>query len=216
MIKLLIHTRTPEAEIAVPVEESVTFWIEQLKAGDKEAARPLWERYFSRLVHLARQRLRGTRRAVADEEDVALSAFDSFCRAAEQGRFPQLNDRDDLWRLLVVITERKSIDLARRQHPGKQKGPQIVSEADLPDSSDTPGLGWVPAPEPTPEFAALLADEFLRLFRLLDDDQLHVLAQLKFEGYSNPEIAQHLQCGLRTVERKLALIRGLWEPEVNG
>src|SRR5262245_15997347 len=87
---------------------SVTAWIASLKAGNAEAAEALWRRYFEALVRLARARLRGTSRAVADEEDAALSAFDSFCRGAACGRYPRLDDRDDLWRLLVVITERKA------------------------------------------------------------------------------------------------------------
>jgi hypothetical protein len=75
---------------------SVTHWIGLLKAGDQQAAQPLWERYFQQLVALARQRLRNMPRRATDEEDVALSAFDSFCRDACRGRFPQLGDRDDL------------------------------------------------------------------------------------------------------------------------
>src|SRR5438309_1437776 len=88
---------------------SVSRWLGDLKAGDLTAAQPLWERYFARLVGLARSRLRAGRRAAAhDEEDAALSAFQSFCDGAANGRFPQLSDRDDLWRLLVVITARKA------------------------------------------------------------------------------------------------------------
>ena len=67
---------------------SVTGWLGRLRAGDPSAAQQLWQRYFQRLVGLARQKLRDVPRRVADEEDVALSAFDSFCRNAEQGRFP--------------------------------------------------------------------------------------------------------------------------------
>src|SRR3984893_4664796 len=85
-------------------EGSITHWLRLLQAGDRSAAQPLWERYFQLLVVRARASLRGSPGRVADEEDVALGAFDSFCRAAEQGRFPNLNDRNDLWRLLVVLT----------------------------------------------------------------------------------------------------------------
>src|SRR5438067_355347 len=90
---------------------SVTVWLVQLKAGDTAAAQHLWQGYFRRLVGLARQRLRGGHRIVADEEDVALSAFDSFCQGVEQQRFPQLADRDDLWQLLVLLTARKACRL---------------------------------------------------------------------------------------------------------
>ena len=95
---------------------SVTQWLGDLKRGEQEAAQPVWARYFDRLVVLAHARLRAmhTATADADEEDAALSAFDSFCAGMEQGRFPQLSDRDDLWRLLVTITGRKVLDQAER------------------------------------------------------------------------------------------------------
>src|SRR3984893_18595241 len=92
---------------------SVTRWIGALQAGDHAAAQQLWERYFRRLVGLARKKLQGASRRAADEEDVALSAFNSFFRCAEQGRFPNLVDRDSLWRLLVVLTARKAAHLVR-------------------------------------------------------------------------------------------------------
>ncbi len=91
-------------------EGSVTRWIADLKGGDAEAARALWGRYFDDLVRIARAKLRATRRVGADEdeEDAALSAFDSFCAGAARGQFPNLADRHDLWRLLVVIAARKA------------------------------------------------------------------------------------------------------------
>src|SRR5262249_9043907 len=98
---------------------SVTRWLQRLRAGDSTAVQQLWERYFPRLVGLARKKLQDGPRRLADEEDVALSAFHSFCRNAEQGRFPQLLDRDGLWRLLVVLTARKAAHLLRDE--GRQK-----------------------------------------------------------------------------------------------
>ncbi len=85
---------------------SVTHWLGALQAGDTAAAQPLWDRYFAQLVRLARARIRATvgGAADADGEDAALSAFDSFCTGIARGRFPQLSDRDDLWRLLVVTS----------------------------------------------------------------------------------------------------------------
>ena len=76
--------------------DSITRWIGNLKQGDDEAALQLWERYFQRLVQLARHKLGTTPRRVADEEDVALSVFRRLCDGAQDGRFEQLTDRDDL------------------------------------------------------------------------------------------------------------------------
>src|SRR5262249_5902247 len=101
---------------------SVTRWFDPLQAGDPAAAQQLWERYFRRMVNLARKKLQGLPRRAADEEDVALSAFDSFCRGAEAGRFPQLLDRDSLWRLLVTLTVRKAAHLRRDESRLKRGG----------------------------------------------------------------------------------------------
>jgi hypothetical protein len=105
-------------------EGSITRWLDVLKAGDEAAAQQLWERYFARMVGLARTKLRAGRRpgVAADEEDAALSAFDSFCSGAARGRFPALADRDDLWRLLTVITARKVFALVRRGERLKRGG----------------------------------------------------------------------------------------------
>src|SRR5580704_3650039 len=136
-------------------EGSVTRYIRQMKAGEQAALQKLWEGCFQRLVGLARQRLRGAPRQAADEEDVALSAFDSFCRGAEQGRFPRLDDRDNLWRLLVVITARKACNL-RRDENRQKRGGRAAGEA-APNQNDLE-LEQVIGREPSPAFAAQLAD----------------------------------------------------------
>jgi DNA-directed RNA polymerase specialized sigma24 family protein len=186
-------------------EGSVSNWIDRLKAGDRAATRQLWERYFQRLVSLARARLQGAPRRAADEEDVALSAFHSFCRAAEQGRFPRLLDRDNLWRLLVVLTTRKASHLVRHERQQKRRAPAA--------DPDAPELEAILGSEPTPEFAAQLAEECRRLLDGLGSADLAQVALWKMEGYANEEIAAKLGCVPRTVERKLRLIRSLWAGE---
>jgi DNA-directed RNA polymerase specialized sigma24 family protein len=180
-------------------EQSVTRWIRDLKAGHAGAAEKLWQRYFHRLVQLARGRLRDLRRGAADEEDVALNAFDSFCRGAEQGRFELLLDRNDLWHLLAVLTVRKAIDLRRRE-----KGPPAPEQ----------DFEQLLSREPTPENVAEMADECRRLFDLLGDPDLRAIALWKMDGDTNEEIAARLGCVVRTVERRLAMIRSIWEAEV--
>jgi DNA-directed RNA polymerase specialized sigma24 family protein len=195
----------------LPLEGSVTYWLAQLRAGDQDAAQPLWERYFQRLVGLARGRLQGAPRRAADEEDVALSAFGSFCRGAEHGRFPRLDDRDDLWRLLVVITARKASHLIRDESRQKRGG---GSGRPAPAGEAAPGeLEQIASQEPAPELAAQVAEECQRLLSCLGDGVLRSVAWWKMEGYTNDEIAAQLGCAPRTVERKLQLIRTIWEKE---
>src|SRR5205085_8369771 len=119
----------PREKSQMSSDVSVTNWINQLKAGEPEAARRLWDGYFRRLVGLARGKLEGSPRRAADEEDVALSAFGSLCRGAEGGRFPHLLDRDSLWQLLVAITAHKAHDLRRREERKKRGGGRVLDEA---------------------------------------------------------------------------------------
>jgi RNA polymerase sigma factor (sigma-70 family) len=196
---------------------SVPQWLARLKAGEREAATKLWQRYSHQLVALARQRLRGSPRRAADEEDVALSAFDSFCRRAEAGCFPKLDDHDDLWNVLLTIVWRKADK--QRQHERRQKrgGGAVRGDSALPGAEDTPcdggGLAAVPDDEPTPEEVALCAEEFDRLLALLPDQGLRRIALMRFEGYANAEIAQQVRCVVSTVERRLKRIRALWQKE---
>ena len=194
---------------------SVTIWIDALRAGDEDAANQLWRRYFESLVRLARSRLRSGARGVADEEDVALSAFDSFYDGMARGRFPDLADRDDLWRLLVTIAARKASNQNRWESRQKRGGGHVIHESALVAGTDAEldGLAGVVGAEPSPEFAALLADECSRRLRDLPDESLRAVAVLKMEGYRNEEIAARLGCGLRTVARKLEIIRKAWTDE---
>ena len=181
-------------------DESVSFWLANLKDGDEAAVQHIWERYFTRLVALARRTLADSPRFSGIEEDVAQSAFKSFYIRARDGKFPCLDDRDDLWKLLLTITLRKSWRQRRRESKGFAADPhdldaQVVSR--LPD----PGM------------AAIAAEEFRRLFGKLDKPLLSRVALMKLEGFSNRQIGKTLNVSLATIERKLRVIRHLWGEE---
>jgi RNA polymerase sigma factor (sigma-70 family) len=178
-------------------DDRVPHWIRLLKGGDFTAARPLWEHYFQRLVRLARSRLPLV--AGADAEDVALSAFNSFCLSAAAQRFSHLEDKDDLWRLLTFITAQKVADhLSRRNALKRGGGAEHVGAA---------ALASVVGREPTPESAAMVAEGLERLLDRLGDEQLRQIALWKMDGHTNQEISDRLGCSLRTVANKLELIR---------
>jgi RNA polymerase sigma factor (sigma-70 family) len=188
---------------------SVTRWIgEYIARGDEEAARQLSNRYFEKLVTLARAKLKQVRLPGADHdaEDAAISALNNFCRAARGGRFPSLKDRNDLWALLITITERKAIDLARRERRGKRGGKRAPVEG--------LEITELPSPEPTPEDLTIMVEQFQRLLELLDDETLRQVALWRMEGYTNDEIAGRLGCARRTVANRLELIRKRWGAEL--
>ncbi len=198
-------------------DNSVSQWIDGLKAGEEAAAAKLWQRYYLRLVGLARKKLGDSPRRVADEEDVVLNAFQSFCQRAQEDRFPDLRDRDDLWRLIVHITERKAYDQLKNQTRKKRGSGLVAGESafvDLQASAGAAGIDEVAGPDPTPEFAAEMVEAVDRLFDKLADDELRQIARHKLEGYTNEEIAGKIGRSLPTVERRLRLIREMWQGEV--
>ncbi|HLJ93538.1 MAG TPA: ECF-type sigma factor [Gemmataceae bacterium] len=194
---------------------SVSQWLDQLQAGDSAAAQNLWDRYFQRLAGLALKKFKDLPRRVVDEEDVALSVFDSFCRGAQKGQFPALFDRDNLWALLVVLTSRKVLNVRRDERRLKRGGGLVRGESALigprGGQEAEEGLNAVLAREPTPEFAAQMAEECRRLLNSLADVELRSIALWKMEGDTTEQIAAKLQRSPRTIERKLQLIRSRWE-----
>lgn len=195
--------------------ESVSRWIEALKEGDEPAAANVWNHYFERLVAVACEKLRSAPRRAADEEDVVAKAFETFFCRVQQGRFPQLQDRQDLWHLLVKITERKAINQLRDQGRRKRGGGRVRGESallgkDAPDEQG--GLNQVVGAEPSPEFAAVMSEALDQLLGVLDTE-LRTIALLKLEGYTNDEIANRIGRSVPTVERRLRMIRQTWKEE---
>jgi DNA-directed RNA polymerase specialized sigma24 family protein len=201
-----------------PEEGSVTHWIAALKQGDADAAQRLWGRYFDQLVRLARTRFGTAPRGAADEEDAALSAFHSLCTGAARGQFERLDGRDDLWRLLVTITVRKVLGQVRHQRTRKRGGGLVLGEAELAGSGPDVvggGLDLLAGSEPTPEFAAMLEEQYRHLLEVLPESSLRDVARLRLEGYTGEEIAVRLGCNRRTITRKLELIRQTWSEAVH-
>ncbi len=207
---LLVLPRADPWFLRMSSGDSIKSWLRLLREGHPEAAQRIWDRYFRRLVRLARKKLHGRRFGIADEEDVAINALDSFCRNARDGRYPQLADADGLWRLLVVITAHKALHLQRDQDRLKRSGGRDTFIGPLDSEGNQPAVEQLIGHEPSPEFAAQVAEEYERLLGLLDEDQ-RAIAIAKLEGLTNEQIAARLGRALRTIERRLKLIRKIWE-----
>jgi DNA-directed RNA polymerase specialized sigma24 family protein len=198
-------------------DESVTRWLRQLEAGDQDAARQLWQRYFQELVELARVRLGPTARRTDDEEDVALSVLRCLYDGAARGQFAALANRYDLWQLLGAITVRKVIDHQRHLNQQKRGGGKVRGDSVFEGNNGnrlSAGFDELLGDAATPEVLAMAAEEYLRIMSLLDDDCLRRVAQCKLEGYTNEEIGERLGLACRSIERKLHRIRQTWEGEL--
>ena len=168
-----------------------------VKHGDSVAANQIWQHYFDRLVRSVRQKLHGQNRAVSDEEDIVLSVFDSFYVAVEKGRFPDLSDRDDLWRLLLRMSARKVVD--KRRHDQRQRRGGNVKIHTLDRAKDDENVIEAIGNEPTPEMVLMMQESVEQFFSHLGVGQLRDLAGDKLEGYSNAELAKRFDCSERTM-----------------
>jgi RNA polymerase sigma factor (sigma-70 family) len=212
LVYYLEHSR-PFEDSSMSSTNSVTALIAGAKKGDPNAAQQLWERYFPRLVRLARTKLPKSQCRMADEEDVALSAFASFCRGVANERFPQLRDRNNLWPLLALITVRKAFDVIHYNNAQKRK---VKGESAILNGSNAAanaGIDQVIDRKPTPELVVEMEEEYQRLLDKLGEEPLRRIAVLEMEGHTNKEIAAKLGCSLTAVERKLRRIRELWAKE---
>jgi hypothetical protein len=198
---------------------SVTLLAEQLRSDDPAvrdaAARQIWQRHFPNLLELACRHLDGRLKARVDEHDVLQSMYASFCLRQRRGDFA-LDDRDDLWRLLVTMTLNKTRNAAARHRAGLRDYRREQGGAGAGGDSLTPdeALAQLEDAAPTPAEAAELTEQLHRRLAVLPGP-LRQIALWKLERCSNEEIAapERLGCTVRTVERKLQLIREYWQAE---
>ena len=199
---------------------SVSEWIEQVRADDQEAAQRLYKRYLWQLANQARKKMNGRPRRMADEEDVAHTALANFFKQIRRGSFPQLANRYDLWQVLLMLTNRRVADLYRQQACLKRGGGCEVGESAIGQCGagdrQCRAIEQIVGREPGPEVAAEMADLCQRLLERLEDPRLREIAELKLEGCSHEEIARRLGYVRRTVQRKLLLIREIWQAEDTG
>ncbi len=194
---------------------SISVWLEDLKHGDSLAAQQVWQRYHHQLLTLARMKLGQLPKREADEEDIVQQAFDRFFRGVDAGKFPQLADRDDLWKVLVMLTARQSVNEFHRQTRQKRGGGKVRGESIF--GGDGPmNIDQVVGNEPSDEFASSIALSVSKLLVALPEGRLREVAELKMEGATNDAIAVALGCSCRTVERKLQVIRKIWAEEMEG
>lgn len=194
---------------------SVSLWLEQLKAGDDAAAYHLWERYRPALLRQARSRFGTAPRRMMDEEDVALSVFTALVRNAAAGRLPRLDNRADLWALLVTITHRKVSNVLRDESCQKRGSGRVTVERDLRTAAaENFCLDQLPGTLPSAEFLIAMNEEQQRLVASLRNPTLQEVARRRIEGDSIEEIAEWLGVVKRTVERKLELIHRKWMREL--
>lgn len=201
-----------QQESASALVSSVSEWVQRLTEGDAEAAQQLWDRYFGKVLECAEQRIRNCPPGVISAEEIAASVFESIWRGAQEGRFDRVQNRDELWWLLLALTRRKAASHIRRETAQKRGG--ATHTQSLSGSNGKAIFESLVCDEPTPEYLIAMEEEYERLLTILRDEKSRRIAVLKLEGYSNNEICEELDIAPATVARKVRLIRDTWAREL--
>lgn len=191
--------------------------LRRVQQGDEVATTELWQRCFPRLLSYCRSKLPDDVRRVLDEEDVALSTFKSFCLRAQKGSLGEIEGRDELWKLLYTIASRKAQGYIRHQNRQKRGGGKVRGESVFePQGTRSEGRGIEQSPDEHDSDAtfAKFSHDCEVLLDRLDNETLQAIAVLRIEGYSVDEIAGRIGCARRSVERRLNLIRSIWQSEL--
>jgi len=196
------------------MNSTVTDWIHQLRNGHSSACDKLWPFYLRRLTSLICQKLESSRTEISDEEDVLIDTCEVCFRKIREGNYPNIASRHDLWRLLTKIATRKSIDQIRRSRKGVDRLRQDSTQAfQIGDSTyEYNHLNSVPGAEPTPEFAAMVADESRYRLSQLPSKMVEVV-KLRLQGFTLKEITEKTDVSFPTVQRYLSYVREVWSQD---
>ncbi len=187
---------------------SISILISQLKEGDEDAATEIWHRLQPELIRFARAKSSGVPKSVYDEDDAVLSAFESVFSGVDAG-YIDPRDRHHLRSILKVIVVNKITDMIRRSTSAKRGGGRVASLERLLKDQTFDAIDR----DAGPELVVMLDDEFRELFGRLRDDKFRKIAALTLQDWKPQEIAAELNVSQRTVQRKLNIIKKIWQQD---
>ncbi len=182
---------------------SVTQCLSQIRKGDDEAVTDLWARFEALVRQVARKRLGKTTQAVADEEDVVVTVFATFVRRIKGGELSSIVRRNEIWRMLITIANRKASNQIRDLNRQKRRGPANHDPADMV------ALDQVADNYAQPDWFTSAADALEHFLDHLDEEQQQIVVA-RLEGRDASEIAAMVNRSVPTVFRRLRLIQTIW------
>ncbi len=201
------------------VDGSITRCFRLIRNGDTTSFSRLWERYFPGLTRLARRWMSANHCRISDDEDVVISVFDAIARGAEAGKFSNLRDRDELWRLMVSITRHKVRTKTRMERRTKRGFGRILRQPTISNGTSVIELSLDDihgSNGSSPESLASIVDQYRFLLARLGDDSLKAVVAGTLKGESHEQMALKLGVTERTIRRKLQVVRSIWRTELNG
>jgi len=187
--------------------------IEPSDFDDPAFIEELWDAFYPRVKLAVLSRVRSIQRPVADESGIALSAFHSFIENARNGKFPNLVDQDEMWRLVKRIAIRKTSDVRKNLLAQKRGGGAIVfGQSDFSDDSGlSQGIHSASDRHGEPSEPVEVADLLNTMLQRLPDARHQDVILLKLQGASVVTIAECLGTTTRTIQRILKKIEQSWQ-----
>ena len=170
------------------------------RRGDEAAAQVLFERYYARLVGLARKQMGDLLDQLEDSTDVAQSVFRSVFLRGRAHQI-QLGPQDSLWPLLVTITVNKirnHVKFHQRQRRDRRRQTALDTDRDPLE------IG------PTPEDALRLQETIEELRGSFSQRRREIIDGL-LKGLSVAEIAEQTGMAERTVYKTRQAVREILE-----
>ncbi|WP_020470489.1 RNA polymerase sigma factor [Zavarzinella formosa] len=177
--------------------------VERCRTGDNAASRLLFDRYVGRLLGVARQRIGERMKSRFDAEDVVQSVFRTFFDRLKKDQF-EINDGDDLSKLLVRITLHKTL----RQVAYHRAGRRTPSMEATPTPATRDQILDVMSREPSPVTVLTFVDQLDHFLNKLDPEDREILA-MRLQGQSTEEIATALGTYDRKIRRVLERVRSV-------
>ncbi|MFN5950076.1 MAG: ECF-type sigma factor [Pirellulaceae bacterium] len=189
---------------------SISRWLVDRSSSTQSAtATLLWHHFGPRLVRIARQQLRAIRDPGYGSEDLALSTFQEFHRRILEGGYPNLADRDQVWRLLFTISLNKARNFRRAMLRRKRYRVGLSHVPEHRFSGKRSRDDW-----DSPSAVVAVVEECQSLLQLLDANdssgRLRTIAMMRFEGASKSQIAKKLGSTRRTIDARIQWIQAIW------
>jgi RNA polymerase sigma factor (sigma-70 family) len=188
--------------------------IEGLRANRPEAFARLWREFYAGLVKYADRKLAALPRRSSDEEDIAQAAMQSLHVGLQKGHFPEVTTKEDLARLLYVITDREAKQEIRKQKAAKRGGGTVRGESVFFPMGEDAGFHQIADGGSSSPLSNQLPLGCSEMLDRLEDDLQRRIVMLKFQGYDTHEIAEAMGVADRTIERRLVRVREILGDEL--
>ncbi len=197
-----------------------SFFVRELAAGNTEALGELVIRFDKVMIATARQLTKRyhVRGVAVEAEDVLSQTLLRLLAEASEGRLSSIKNTADFWwrfynllRMELSALKQETRAL-KRGGQGRSPAPTAGSPAALGQlrRHESEALDELIDPTPGPDDLALAALQVEVMLKPLESPSLRRIARMRQEDYTAQEIADQIGAGVRTVERCLSEIRGVY------